>query len=780
MSHLSSFPAQPLPLRVLMLLVPALLAACGNSDDPGADTFTITRNGYGVPHIQAASIESAATGMGLAQAEDHFCQIQEHAVTVNGERALRLGAEGRLLVESAARTVSNVDADFFYRLVIDRDKARASFDAADSTTRALLRGYLAGYNLYFQRTPKQDLDSNCAAYARELTPADLAGMLVDRLVRAGSGAFFTALATPPQPPAPATVARQRALRLPTAAVLAHLPQAPSASNGWAFGRDVASGGRGVLFGNPHFPLAGLDRFVEARVTVPGEIDVSGITQLGLPAVAIGYNRDVAWSHTVSSARRFTLHELALKPGDPLTYTVDGAERAITPVDITVPLPALAGQPSAVTRRYYRTEFGPLLQLAAGGLPWSAKFAYALQDVNLDNNRAVNAWWQMGRARNVRALRDTLADTRALPWVNTLAADGTGEVLFADLSPVPRVEAADIQRCAPSPQAAALLGLAQLVVLKATDSSCNWARAAQPMERLLPAERMPALIRTDYVANSNDSYWLAHPQHSFAADLSPILGPVGVPQRLRTRAALDLIEQRLAGTDGLPGQKVSATALMTLWARNQNMAARLVLDDLLAQVCGTPEPTATLPGGTPVPLVPACNTLARWDRSSSTQARGAHLFREFWSRAAKLPGVFAVPFNPAQPQVTPRGLAVAATPALTVALGQAVVALQAQGVALDATLGSVQALTGAGVRRPIPGGDEFEGVLNKMQPRPLLGGQYEPYNGTTWLQIVTLGDEGAQAEGFLGYSQSTAPRSPHAADQLPLLSSQITRPLPALR
>jgi len=33
-----------------------------------------------------------------------------------------------------------------------------------------------------------------------------------------------------------------------------------------------------------------------------------------PFVNIGFNKDVAWSHTVSTAKRFTLYQLQLVPG----------------------------------------------------------------------------------------------------------------------------------------------------------------------------------------------------------------------------------------------------------------------------------------------------------------------------------------------------------------------------------------------------------------------------------------------------------------------------------
>jgi Penicillin amidase len=216
----------------------------------------------------------------------------------------------------------------------------------------MLRGYLAGLNMHFANTPSDQLDPACRAYARALTDTDLYRVITDRLTRAGSVAFLA-------------------------------------------------------------QLAGFERLYEARLTVPGQLDTSGVTMLGVPVVVLGYNKDVAWTHTVSTARRFTLHELALKPGDVSVPLADG---------------------STSTRRYYRTELGPLIQLPHPliGLTWTATRAYAFQHVNLDNNRAVATWLAAGKARDVRELRDAMGTLRGAPYVNTIASDRNGEVLFGDL------------------------------------------------------------------------------------------------------------------------------------------------------------------------------------------------------------------------------------------------------------------------------------------------------------------------------------------------------------
>ena len=79
----------------------------------------------------------------------------------------------------------------------------------------------------------------------------------------------------------------------------------------------------MLLGNPHFPWSGPNRFYEMHLTIPGQMDVMGVGIGTYPMVSIGFNKDVAWSHTVSTGKRFTLYELQLAEGDPTTYLVDG-------------------------------------------------------------------------------------------------------------------------------------------------------------------------------------------------------------------------------------------------------------------------------------------------------------------------------------------------------------------------------------------------------------------------------------------------------------------------
>src|SRR3546814_9207565 len=69
-----------------------------------------------------------------------------------------------------------------------------------------------------------------------------------------------------------------------------------------------SNGRGLLLGNPHYPWHGILRFCQMHLTIPGKMDVMGVSLPGVPAVAIGFTKDFAWSHTVNTSVHFRSEE----------------------------------------------------------------------------------------------------------------------------------------------------------------------------------------------------------------------------------------------------------------------------------------------------------------------------------------------------------------------------------------------------------------------------------------------------------------------------------------
>ncbi|GMA14275.1 aculeacin A acylase [Deinococcus metallilatus] len=756
--------------RVLGVLAPLLLG----SSLASTYQVQIQRTSYGIPHVRAADLGSLGYGLGYAYAQDNLCLLADQVLTVRGERSRYLGTADSTIV--GFQQVNNLDSDFFFRALIDLPALRRAYQSGPPEHLHLMQGYAAGYNRYLRDTPPGQRPEACrnADWVRPISEDDVMRLLEEKAIQASAGSLVTAIARTVPPGAGA------ALPAPDLAAFNaqyRLNDLPMGSNGWAFGAQATENGRGLLLGNPHFPWQTTNRFYELHLTIPGQLDVMGASLGGMPIVNIGFNRDVAWTHTVSTDKRFTLYALHLAPGDPTRYVKDGVTRPLRRRTVIVEVKD-GDRIRVQSRTLYSTPDGPLISLPQAGLNWTATTAFALRDANHNNTRMIATWLDIGRASSVQGVRRAL-DQQGIPWVNTLAADRSGQALYADISSSPNVSAAQQARCTP-PALAPLFKAAGLAVLDGSRSACDWAiDPASKVRGLRAPEHMPALIRQDYFANSNDSAWLTN-LNARIENLDPIVGDVNVPQRPRTRMGLTEITRRLNGEDGLPGNRFNLGNLQEILLSDRNFTGLLLADDAV-KLCQA-EPKVTLASGEAVDLQPACDTLARWDRRSDLPSVGAYVWREFWRRASSIPGVYAVPFDPADPVNTPRGLNTADASVrskLLQAFGDAVALLKANHIAPDRPLGEVQGVIRNGVRIPLHGAPEFEGVLNKIEP-PLLNEQgYVGVVGTSssYIQTVTFDEAGPVAQAILTYSQSADPASPHYADQTVLFSQKTWVTLP---
>jgi acyl-homoserine-lactone acylase len=144
-------------------------------------------------------------------------------------------------------------------------------------------------------------------------------------------------------------------------------------------------------------------------------------------------------------------------------------------------------------------------------------------------------------------------------------------------------------------------------------------------------------------------------------------------------------------------------------------------------------------------------------------------------------VYAVPFNRQDPVNTPRGLNTG-DPGIRAAIlqsfGNAINVFQTAGVAMDATLGSLQFMTINGQQIPLSAGEEFEGVPNKLETSGFVNGSYHPFLGSSYVQLVDFSKGAPSVRGILTYSQSTDPASPYFGNQLKTYSEKKLYTLPS--
>src|SRR4028118_905374 len=110
-----------------------------------------------------------------------------------------------------------------------------------------------------------------------------------------------------------------------------------------------------------------------HLTIPGKLDVMGAGLIVTPLVGIGFNKDIAWTHTVTTARHNTVFELKLDPKDPTAYLVDGRSEPMQRRTLNIQVKGAA----PVTRTVYSTRYGPVAAMPQAGLAWTAERAFAI-------------------------------------------------------------------------------------------------------------------------------------------------------------------------------------------------------------------------------------------------------------------------------------------------------------------------------------------------------------------------------------------------------------------
>lgn len=704
--------------------------------------------------------------MGYASGRDHACALAQRIVTVHSEQSRWFGPG----VDGA-----NLDADFGWLALGVRATAEQVFPSLSLELQEVLRAYAAGWSKWVTEEP---LPPPCAGepWVRAIDHLDLLTH-VFALSLDGSGALFADLIGAAEPPSaqrpPPPLSRLDVFR-----------GSGRGSNGWAIGAERSSTGGGMLLSNTHFPAFGIKQWHESHLTIPGQLDVYGVSLLGVPAINMGFTEHLAWTHTVSFAPRFTMYSLSLHPDDPTRYAFDGGWRDMQATDHQIEVLAADGSIGAARRTLYRSHYGPIWDAPVVG--WNQVSVLTFRDVNADNFALYDVWSAMATATSREAFVAAHAETQAVPWVYTMMATAEGEAVFLESSRTAWVADEQLEvweTGLDSDFIARTFADFGVVVLDGGNPDNAWVddpRAAAP--GIVPFEEAPLLVRDDYVFNANDSHWLANVQE-------PLEGyprTYGEERRLflpRTRMNARLLED----TPQWELEQLTDAVL-----RPRSIIAETLRDDVVAR-CTAVESVAD-----------ACAVLATWDGRYGLDSAGAVLWRETLSAfdvdslidAGEL---YAVPFDPDDPVDTPRTL----TPApdegpdpIVDALADAAARLATLGHPPGITLGELQFQLRGDQRFPMAGGMEWEGtigiagwhgpgidtvhddpsaeVLNAVSG--LRSDGYPVNDGNSWILGLAFGDDGPQASAVMVYSQSEDPSSPFFTDQSALLGRGELRPV----
>jgi acyl-homoserine-lactone acylase len=492
------------------------------------------------------------------------------------------------------------------------------------------------------------------------------------------------------------------------------------SNAWAISPARSRSGNAILVANPHLPWTGVFTWHEAQLVTP-QLELYGVTLLGFPFIAIGFNERLAWSHTVNAFDGADLFELELADGG---YRFDGQVRSFGEQRHRLRIRTARGALRDEELVVRRSVHGPVIEQEGSR-------ALALRVVGLDQPHMLEQYWRMGVARGLESFERAQAMLQ-MPMFTTMYADREGHILHLFSGRTPERSGGD---------AAHWSG-----IVPGTGSDNLWTETHAYDE--LPRVLDPP---SGWLQNANDPPWTTtFPPAIDAGDYPPYMAPRRMGFRPQ-RSARMLSE----GGESLSFEEVIEAKHST----HMELADRL-LDDLEAAVKAHPSPEARA----------AMDLLAAWDRRTDAGSRGAVLFYTFAGRPGSLD--FARPWSESEPRTTPDGLADPKA-AVAILVEAARDVAQTYGSA-DVAWGDVFRLRWRGLDLASNGGPGALGIFRNVGYARDADGSYRARSGDSFVAVVEL-SQPLRARVLLGYGNASQPGSPHATDQLELFAQQRLRP-----
>jgi acyl-homoserine-lactone acylase len=343
-------------------------------------------------------------------------------------------------------------------------------------------------------------------------------------------------------------------------------------------------------------------------------------------------------------------------------------------------------------------------------------------------------------------------------VNTIAADRSGDVLYADHAVTPNVTDDLARRCMTS-AGGLIFSAAGLPGLDGTraETACKWGTDKDAQRRgILGPKHLPEVIRRDWVMNANDSYWLPNDKVHLTG-YPRIIGCEECERTMRTKVVMAYVRDRLK-----EGKETPATLASHEYANRVYAAEVARVGGRLDQVCDA------------TGLADACRVLHDWDgHSDATSNAGAAIFQEFVAVADQRDvDLWEVPFDAAHPLTTPRTLSTDQD--VVDAMTAAITRVTDRDPDLTETYGELHRSGDRGSAGwPLGGGlGDLSGDANAVSSTlgdPVL----DPVTrGSSYIQAIAFrGKKGITARTILTYSQYEDPTSPWSDDQTEMFSNE---------
>lgn len=675
-------------LRLLPLILGLILAllVSNRSFSLPPTSNEILWDTYGVPHIYAKDIPSLFYSFGWAQMQSH------------GNLILRLYGQAR---GRAAEYWGEkyTESDRWVLTMGVPERARSWYDAQNSNFRKYLDAFAAGINAYARE--HGDLIDDEVEVVLPVKGEDLLAH-VQRVLN------FTFVVNPYSVE---NLSKNLAGEEKTLG-----------SNAWAIAPSRSASGNAMLLANPHLPWSDFFVWYEAHLNAPG-INAYGASLVGIPVLAIAFNDNLGWTHTVNTHDGWDAYKLTLADGG---YRFDGKVEPFQTQELALKVKQNDSSLRSEKLVVRRSIHGAIVTEKDG-------FALALRVVGLDRPGVLEQWWDMARATNLAEFETALGRLQ-LPMFTVMYADREGHIMHLFNGQVPVRSQGDFEYWSG--------------VIPGDTSATLWTK-------IHPYSDLPRVVDppSGWLQNANDPPWTTtFPVAIAANNYPPYMAPRG-PMYFRAQRSAKMLDE---------DKQISFEEMIEYKHSTRMELADRILDDLIPAARKYGDELARQ----------AADVLDAWDRKADANSRGAVLF-SFWYEDTDFESMFSTPWNENSPRKTPDGLADPQSAAKLLSTVAAKV-LAAYGK-LDVAWGDVYRLRSLGVDLPANGGAGGLGIFRVLNFTSESDGRFKSVDGDSFVATIEFSNP-VRAMALTSYGNATQPNSAHSGDQLPLFARKKLRPV----
>ena len=663
-------------LLFTLIVVSFLTISCAQ---PEKIETEIAWDTWGVPHITANTVEELFFAQGWAQMHNHANLILELYGSSRGKGAEYWGQE-------------KLQNDILIHTLGFDELADEWRENQDPEQKIINKAFIDGMNAYAKAHPEALDEKNKVVLPLTTKDANMHAMYV----------IFT--------------------RFIGGNDLGRVQQWPDlGSNAYAISPKRSASGNAMLVQNPHLPWWKEFLFFESHLNLNGK-NMYGSTLVGYPGIAIGFNKNLGWSHTNNTIDNADTYELELNDGG---YLLDGKRKEFQVSSKVIKIKQEDGTLVDKEIPIMKTVHGPVVNKTKGKV-------LAIRMAGMDRPNMTLQWWRMINSSNFNEFENALKMAQ-LPYFNVMYADKQGEIFYLFNGLVPKRSSGDWNYWNR--------------VIPGGKSEDVWTEVHEYAD--LPKIKNPEV---GWLQNANDPPWTSTiPVSIDPKDYPSYMSPQSMSFRPQ-RAARMLIEDESITFDELVAYKLSTRLEF----------ADRILDDLFAAVDASESKKAK----------EAKKVLENWDREANADSKGMLLFYS-WARKFNVgrSANYTEPWSMDSPNTTPDGIADADRAVQL--LEQTAIEVETKFGSLDTNWGDYYRINYNGKNLPANGVDGYMGVFRVAWPGGSDDKNMFVGGGDSWVGVIEFGDT-VKAKVLLSYGNSTQKDSPHNGDQLELFSKKELR------